>query len=122
MKHVDVYFFESFAPRILTQTKVSTIRRDMKCVPGDEMHFYIDDDVIKDRRIGRAICQLVLPVRLSGNHVSLDGKVCSEHDAMLIAKNEGFMNLQEMLRWFEDGYDLPYKGFYHHWGDLLNDL
>lgn len=113
-------FKEDFAPKIEAGEKISTIRKTARCKPGDLMQLYTGQRTKKCRKIGEKKCIAVVEICINRDTLWSFPKRRSEDKPLPIPNRrlhemEGFLNMEEMLKFFEDHYGLPFTGFWHVW-------
>ena len=77
------------------------------------------------RKLGEGRITDVLPIELGRNGCGEPYAYITENDGKQthlvhqvldsFAKDDGFINAEDMVIWFEAQYELPFKGFLHQW-------
>ena len=118
-----IYVNEEFAEDIETRRKRRTIRREKKCGHGDEIELVCSSN---DRLLDTVTCHKVLPVYLDITGLWIYGEklyagwarkddFADDFDSDF-AKSLGFSSgFQEMVRWYDEHYGLPFSGYLHDW-------
>lgn len=125
---VSFNFQLMFAPRIKAGTKKHTIRATKRCSVGDSMHMFTGLRTPFCNRIGEAPCIVVYEVEITQeNVVVLPKKACtagyylSEDGKPEFAKMGGFDSWEEMVSFYEKHHGLPWRGWLHGWGALVEE-
>lgn len=122
---VALNFQPQFADDVEYGHKCQTIRRTIRCKPGDTLQFFTGQRTAICRRLGQGVCTRVTPVRLCATEMFLDDKRVFPGDAYRdsfedfdndFARRDGFQNYMEMADWFRDRYGaLPFEGYVIQW-------
>ena len=122
---VALNFQPQFADDVEYGLKRQTLRRNARCKPGDALQFFTGQRTKSCRRLGEGVCTRVIPVRICGTEMFLDGRRLYSGDARRddvedfdndFAKRDGFSGFMEMADWFRDRYGaLPFDGFVIQW-------
>lgn len=105
-----------YAKRTGIRPKTTTIRKRRKnpVKIGDKCMLYVAQRTKKCRKIGEAYCKNIEPVTIDQKHeeiiVMLDGQRLSLSEAQRMAREDGFENITEMMRWFKFIHGLPFSG------------
>jgi hypothetical protein len=124
---MPAYNFQSrFAPLVESGQKRQTIRQTAKgAMRGATAFLYTGQRTAHCRKLGEGTITDVLPIEIGrhacsepyANITERDGKqthLAHEHlDAL--ARDDGFVNGEEMADWFDAWYGLPFTGFLHMW-------
>jgi hypothetical protein len=110
-------FQEKFAPLILQGWKRSTFRkrREKPPKPGDILYLFTGQRTANCHKIGQYVCKSHAIGRLEaapnyGLHFFIDGQRMPDFMTRCFALADGFRSVQEMRRWFESHYGLPFEG------------
>lgn len=117
---VSFTFKAEFIPLIHSGDKFQTIRRSMRCKPGETMHLFTGLRTKDCQRIGEAICQEVFPVMFRENsfHTGFNHKVSqmdNPDELLAFAKADGFSSWEDCHQFFRNHYEFPFTGFVHRW-------
>ena len=115
-------FKKTFRRNILKGVKTQTIRRDVRCKPGDKITLELDDN----RRDFEGVCESVYPVMFQKDEVwsLVIGKdtvvtlIQNRDELKRFAYAEGFDSWPQCRDFFKKQYGLPFSGFVHSWDFL----
>lgn len=116
------YSFQArFADAVATGRKRQTIRSQgmrRHARPGDKLQLYVGMRTNHCRKLvdPDPVCVSVQTVDIPENDFPLvDGKPISNDAAYMLAVNDGFSNVAEMLSWFKEHHGLPFLGVLIKW-------
>ena len=114
-------FKKDFAPLIREGKKISTIRRNKRCAPGDTVQLYTGQRTKKCKLILESLCVGVAEITIYPDRFPKCGPILSGPFPFFyflperVFELEGFTSTAKMVEFFEDHYDLPFKGWLHVW-------
>lgn len=113
---VAINFSERFAGPVERGEKRQTIRRTMKCKPGDKLQIYTGQRTKSCRKLLDAVCKDVRPVTLTRGTLEVGGAVYMSDPAAAFARADGFSEYDEMWNWFSQRYKTSrFEGFVISW-------
>jgi len=106
------YNFErGFVPKILSDEKTHTIRRQARCKVGDLLQLYTGQRTNHCEKFAEAVCTDVSPVVIYANGMAVKGKILTLEEDTDLARKDGFEGFIAMANWFEQKYGtLPFSG------------
>ena len=109
-------FQDRFVPKILDGSKVHTIRKTARCVPGDVLslrRWTGRPRWSKQQEFARCECTRVLPLTIRSHsiHIGRRSVGCDR-----VARADGFVGFEEMRQWFLATHGLPFAGWLIEWG------
>lgn len=129
---VALNFKEQFADDVEDERKLRSIRaprkdgRDPK--PGDKLQLYTGMRQTGCRKLRDAVCQRVRPVEIDYTGITIAGKRLYAGDAPAyqggpdpesydgdFARADGFDGFQDMVEFFKETHELPFKGLLIEW-------
>lgn len=114
-KMVSFNFQPDFVDHILSGRKKQTIRQSKRCNVGDKMHLFTGLRTRNCKRIADVICVKTdyCAIRPSGLTF---GDADQWPNADQFARDDGFMDFQDMLKWFQIKYGSScFIGHVHKW-------
>jgi hypothetical protein len=101
-KMVAFNFSPRFARLVETGQKRQTIRRTLRCAPGDALQLFEGQRTAECRKLvdPDPICTAVHSVRIAPTGVFIDREPLSPHLHKEFAQADGFLDLQAMQDWF----------------------
>lgn len=85
-------------------------------LPGEALHLYTGIRTKKCRKLGVAICESVMRVKIHRTALILDGR--TEKSSRVLdsfAALDGFSDWSELLAWFDEIHGLPFAGHVIRW-------
>ena len=126
-------FKETFVPAVVDGTKPHTIRAGQRWRVGMSIQFYRNarqKSMAKIRENGEAkAVQTVRVDRESATYLNesrtivwpgifIDGRELKPIECMMLAQNDGFDNVTELVAFLDNAHGLPFEGQLIHWTDL----
>ena len=111
-------FAARFAPFVKSGFKRQTIRKRRKRgnpVPGDRLIFYTGQRTKSCKKLGEARCANVQTIRVDRERITIDVREINRDEKKQLAVSDGFDDLDEFLRWFDEHYGLPFEGLLIKW-------
>ncbi|WP_083664408.1 hypothetical protein [Herminiimonas arsenitoxidans] len=120
-------FQSPFVPMIEAGQKPHTIRafrtdgKDPE--PGDTLHLYYGLRTKSVRLLAAEPCQYATEIMIqpsAGNvyHVLLGGRPLEQYEIEQLARNDGFTDASQFMRYFESQHTLPFKGLLIGWNPI----
>lgn len=99
-------FNKRFARHVASGLKTQTIRRTLRCKPGDDLQMYTDQRTPMCRKLiaNDPICTHVHAVIIRPTGVFLDAEPLPPHTHAQFARSTGFLDITEMLDWYLKQY------------------
>lgn len=108
-------FMPEFVPLILAGTKIQTVRRTRRCVPGMTMQMFTGMRTKACRRFAEMRCALVDQVRIEPHGLTFGDKSAHPDDDGF-ARLDGFRDYADMLAWFQrHNREVAFIGHVHRW-------
>ena len=110
-------FKPEFVAKIKRGEKLSTIRSTKRCNVGDTMQLYTGQRTNKCKKIRPdVVCCGVAAITINNLwNLTEPPKGNINPSGKLLHEQEGFKNVMEMVKFFENEYGLPYHGYIHAW-------
>lgn len=112
-------FMGKFAAAIKAGRKTQTIRRNLRCKPGDALQLYTGQRTPACQKIADAVCLETYPLTISDTGIRFEAGQCHSlrhpHDLDSFAQADGFIAWEDMKAFFFEKYGLPFKGFLIKW-------
>ena len=126
-------FKQCFVPAVVAGTKPHTIRVGQRWRAGMSIQFYQDarqktmlkfrpDAVatsVQQVRVDRESATYLNQVRtIVWPGIFIDGRELKPVECMMLAQNDGFDTVQELIQFLDNAHGLPFTGQLIHWTDL----
>jgi len=112
-------FQERFAPDVESGVKGQTVRpkRKRPTKAGDILYLYTGMRTKKCRKLKEARCLLVTDIEIDVGGIDWKGQMMmvGSPNADDFARADGFSDSEEMIWFFEDTYELPFRGEVIQW-------
>jgi hypothetical protein len=92
-------FSPRFVPLIISGQKRQTVRRTLKCAPGDALQL-MEADTTRRLVDPDPICTAVHGVKFASTGIFMDGEPINPSTHTYFARASGFTDLHEMLDWY----------------------
>lgn len=113
---VAINVSERFAGPVERGEKRQTIRRTMRCKPGDKLQIYTGQRTKACRKLLDAVCENVQPVTITRGTLEVGGSVYMSDTAAAFARADGFGSFDELFQWFSDRYGTQrFEGYVIQW-------
>ena len=111
-------FSPRFAPLVAAGTKRQTIRRTLRCAPGDALQLFEGQRTAECHKLvdPDPICTAVHSVRIAPTGVFIDREPLCPNLHEQFAQADGFKDFRDMLLWFRTRYKIDtIDGFLTKW-------
>jgi hypothetical protein len=110
-------FSERFAPLVESRSKCQTIRQTCRAIPGDSIQLYTGQRTKACRKLSEVdpICTSTRIVKIALLWADIDGEILEGVSLGEFAAADGFSSYDEMCKWFESHYGLPFIGCLTKW-------
>lgn len=111
-------FKAQFAPLVESGVKVQTIRATARAKPGDSLQLYTGQRTKACRKLitPDPVCIVVDYVGIRPKYLTLGNAAKHNGDADDFARRDGFVDYDDMVKWFDATYGKPYfQGYVHVW-------
>ena len=114
-------FHERFVEAVESGRKRQSIRRRWKdgrfpFHPGQRLYLYTGLRTRAARKLGEGIIRRVEPVLIrQPGPVLVNGRILDDCHVEALARNDGFRDFEQMMRWWRATHDLPFEGFIVYW-------
>jgi hypothetical protein len=116
VKQTTYNFKDRFVSQVEGGTKTSTIRLFEKTTPpnkGDRLKLFKGQRTPHCRRIKLVTCQDCLPIQITDQDITLNGRQLDSQEQYQLAVGDGFENAPAMRAFFKQTYGLPLPGNPH---------
>lgn len=114
--------FTVFQDKILDGRKCQTIRRAVRCKPGDRLQLYTGLRTKQCRKLGEAVCtrveRVIIPAPPLGHLMIGEGRVLRGRALEGFAAADGFNSREAFFAFFQQHYGLPFDGVVISRGDF----
>jgi len=116
-------FKKQFADDVETGRKFSTIREKIRCKPGDNVQLYTGMRTKNCRKLREDVCTGAGSILINRNKAGAPywsireiwGDLELGWNGLCLHEIEGFKNVEDFVRFFEDQYGLPFSGYIYQW-------
>jgi hypothetical protein len=95
-------------------TTIRKIRKKNAIKTGDVCYLYIGQRTKKCKKLGECYCKAIEPIMIDETRdefiVKVDGLRLDFEKAQRLAREDGFGNITDMVRWFKMIHGLPFSG------------
>ena len=120
---VAISFKKQFEDVVTFGDKRQTIRpiRKYPIKAGDTLQLYVGMRTSNCRKLKEVTCRSVCDIKVTRHHtynhaeIWLSGRLLAEKERQELALTDGFDSVEELLKFFEEVYGLPFNGVLIKW-------
>lgn len=112
-----ISFKKQFEKNVKLRIKCQTIRKNGKRIykKGDTLYLYTGLRTKGCKKLGEGIIKAVESIYIDNNLIVLDGEKLNNIQKYELAVADGFRDIYELTRWFNEIHGLPFEGRLIKW-------